>query len=219
MMKKINKKATIILILIVSAITIVLYIGKKDGKNINKVKSVEITEDNSVKSDLSQDDIQPDSAADMQFVQDENTDNSVKEDDFQSVQAVDKIVEDKSNISKEEKDSEQKKQQNTIVSREPNQHNTAPISESIENRNSVENHGQDKPKNESTQSVTVSDASAYIGNGVGALVSAIGNPISKNYASSCIGDGQDGEWIYQGFTVYTYRDTNGNERVEDVIAN
>ena len=34
---------------------------------------------------------------------------------------------------------------------------------------------------------------------------------------SCIGDGEDGIWYYDGFTVYTYRGTDGSERVEDVF--
>lgn len=59
-------------------------------------------------------------------------------------------------------------------------------------------------------------ASQYIGQSTSALVAAIGQPNSKTYASSCIGDGEDGEWYYDGFTVYTYRE-NGSERVEDVF--
>lgn len=59
-------------------------------------------------------------------------------------------------------------------------------------------------------------ASQYIGQSVSALVAAIGQPKNKTYASSCIGDGEDGEWYYDGFTVYTYRE-NGTETVEDVF--
>lgn len=59
-------------------------------------------------------------------------------------------------------------------------------------------------------------ASQYIGQSASALVAAIGEPGSKTYADSCIGDGEDGEWYYDGFTVYTYRE-NGSERVEDVF--
>ncbi len=67
--------------------------------------------------------------------------------------------------------------------------------------------------------VSADTAAAYIGRSTSALVSAIGQPSSKTYATSCIGDGDDGEWYYPGFTVYTYRDPNGSERVEDVLAN
>ncbi len=48
------------------------------------------------------------------------------------------------------------------------------------------------------------------------MIAAIGQPISSSYASSCMGDGEDGELIYSGFTVYTYRDASG-EVVQDVI--
>ena len=44
---------------------------------------------------------------------------------------------------------------------------------------------------------------------------AIGSPSSTDYSSSCLGDGEDGEWRYNGFTVYTYRE-NGAETVTDV---
>lgn len=67
--------------------------------------------------------------------------------------------------------------------------------------------------------VTADTAAAYIGRSTSALVAAIGQPNSKTYATSCIGDGDDGEWYYPGFTVYTYRDPNGSERVEDVLGN
>lgn len=38
------------------------------------------------------------------------------------------------------------------------------------------------------------------------LIEAIGEPISADYASSCLGPGQDGALQYEGFTVYTYRE-------------
>jgi hypothetical protein len=47
------------------------------------------------------------------------------------------------------------------------------------------------------------------------LIAAIGSPNSRSYASSCIGEGEDGELSYNGFTVYTYRE-NGIETVQDV---
>lgn len=50
-----------------------------------------------------------------------------------------------------------------------------------------------------------------------ALIEAIGEPVSSNYVSSCIGDGEDGQLEYEGFTVYTYRDTDGKEAVQDVL--
>ena len=59
-------------------------------------------------------------------------------------------------------------------------------------------------------------AMAYIGRSVSDLIAAIGQPNSRNYAPSCMGDGEDGELLYNGFTVYTYRE-GGVETVEDVI--
>ena len=42
-----------------------------------------------------------------------------------------------------------------------------------------------------------------------ALIQAIGAPVSTDYAPSCLGDGEDGNLYYDGFTVYTYRDATG----------
>jgi hypothetical protein len=44
------------------------------------------------------------------------------------------------------------------------------------------------------------------------LYAAIGSPVSSDYAPSCLGDGDDGNLYYEGFTVYTYRE-NGEETV------
>ncbi len=52
---------------------------------------------------------------------------------------------------------------------------------------------------------------------VEALYEAIGEPIESSYASSCLGDGEDGQLEYEGFTVYTYRDPDGGEAVQDVL--
>lgn len=52
---------------------------------------------------------------------------------------------------------------------------------------------------------------------VDALVEAIGEPVSTTYVSSCLGDGEDGQLEYEGFTVYTYRDADGKEAIQDVL--
>ena len=49
------------------------------------------------------------------------------------------------------------------------------------------------------------------------LYETIGQPLDSAYASSCLGQGEDGELYYDGFTVYTYRDTDGSESVYDVM--
>ena len=58
-------------------------------------------------------------------------------------------------------------------------------------------------------------AAACIDKSVEELYSAIGEPKGSNYASSCLGSGEDGELYYEGFTVYTYRE-NDSEVVMDV---
>ena len=67
-----------------------------------------------------------------------------------------------------------------------------------------------------TPDATKETASAYIGRSVSSLIAAIGQPKGSDYAPSCLGDGEDGELFYDGFTVYTYR-VNGTETVQDVL--
>ena len=57
-------------------------------------------------------------------------------------------------------------------------------------------------------------AQQMIGENLTALTDAIGKPNNESYASSCLGDGEDGELSYDGFTVYTYRE-NGVETIVD----
>ena len=58
-------------------------------------------------------------------------------------------------------------------------------------------------------------AQSYIGKSASSMIAAMGSPISSQYSPSCMGDGEDGELYYNGFTVYTYRE-NGQEKVTDV---
>lgn len=62
---------------------------------------------------------------------------------------------------------------------------------------------------------TAEEASAYIGQDVSSLISALGNPVNRSYAPSCLGEGEDGELNYSGFTVYTYREGD-SEKVQAV---
>lgn len=62
---------------------------------------------------------------------------------------------------------------------------------------------------------TSAQAQGYIGSSASALEGALGAPASKSYAPSCMGEGEDGIWSYDGFTVYTYRE-GGSETVQDV---
>lgn len=72
------------------------------------------------------------------------------------------------------------------------------------------------PPQEESKAPTKADAAAYIGSSKSALINGIGAPNSSSYAPSCIGEGEDGELRYNGFTVYTYRE-NGSETVTDVL--
>ena len=60
-----------------------------------------------------------------------------------------------------------------------------------------------------------SAAQQFVGGSAAAMAAAIGQPNSKSYSSSCLGEGQDGVWYYSGFTVYTYKE-GGNETVMSV---
>jgi len=73
-----------------------------------------------------------------------------------------------------------------------------------------------EPEPEPKPAPTKADAQAYIGKSVSSLIAAIGSPKGSDYAPSCLGDGEDGELFYDGFTVYTYR-ANGTETVQDVV--
>lgn len=59
-------------------------------------------------------------------------------------------------------------------------------------------------------------AQGLVGSDVSSLYAAVGYPVSSSYAPSCLGDGEDGELVYDGFTVYTYRE-NGAETIETVL--
>lgn len=49
-------------------------------------------------------------------------------------------------------------------------------------------------------------AQAFVDQPVDKLIEAIGEPLSKEYTDSCLGDGEDGNLVYDGFTVSTYKE-------------
>ena len=55
----------------------------------------------------------------------------------------------------------------------------------------------------------------YIDRPIEELYEVIGQPLNSDYASSCLGDGEDGLLEYDGFVVYTYREGD-SEVVYDV---
>ena len=60
-------------------------------------------------------------------------------------------------------------------------------------------------------------AQTYIDCEVEELIAEIGEPLESDYASSCLGPGKDGNLVYDGFTVYTYKE-GSSEIVRVVLA-
>lgn len=58
-------------------------------------------------------------------------------------------------------------------------------------------------------------ASTFLDKPLQELIDALGEPLYSEYAPSCLGQGEDGELTYNGFTVYTYREDD-NEVVRGV---
>lgn len=59
-------------------------------------------------------------------------------------------------------------------------------------------------------------ALTFVDKSVEELIDALGEPTGTDYAPSCLGDGEDGELFYDGFSVYTYREGT-TETVTDVF--
>ena len=68
---------------------------------------------------------------------------------------------------------------------------------------------------EKTPEELLATAMEYIGKPVDDLIAVIGEPDDRDYAPSCMGEGEDGNLYYGGFIVYTYRE-NGEETIQDV---
>ena len=62
---------------------------------------------------------------------------------------------------------------------------------------------------------TKADAESYTGKNLSDFTAEYGQPNSSSYSDSCLGDGQDGEHHYNGYTVYTYTE-NGEEKIQGV---
>lgn len=58
-------------------------------------------------------------------------------------------------------------------------------------------------------------AVSLINEDIAKLIEKIGEPKSRDYAPSCLGEGEDGELVFDGFTVYTYK-TAESEIIQDV---
>lgn len=90
---------------------------------------------------------------------------------------------------------------------------SAPASKPAQSKPAVSAPAETKPAEPAKP--TASQASGYVGSSASALESALGAPTSKSYSPSCMGEGEDGIWTYDGFTVYTYKE-GGSETVEAV---
>lgn len=78
----------------------------------------------------------------------------------------------------------------------------------------AESKAESKAETAPAETASLETALKYVGKDVSKLYAAIGKPNSSEYASSCIGDGEDGLLYYNDFTVTTYRE-NGKETVQD----
>lgn len=91
-----------------------------------------------------------------------------------------------------------------------------PVAESTEAQDPAAGSTETAEPAEETGGSLLEIAKGYEGANVDELIAAIGDPNSSDYAPSCLGEGEDGNLYYDGFTVYTYRDTSGAETVNYV---
>ena len=92
---------------------------------------------------------------------------------------------------------------------EPVEESAPPAEESVAPAEESEAPAEEEPS-------PLEAAKAFEGAPLEDLIAAIGEPLSSDYAPSCLGEGEDGNLYYDGFTVYTYRDTDGSETVSYV---
>ena len=84
----------------------------------------------------------------------------------------------------------------------------------VEDENEVQNSSEGEAAPEVNEDKAL--AESMIGEEVSKLIEAIGEPESADYASSCLGPGEDGELQYDGFTVYTYKEGD-SEVIQNVL--
>ena len=92
---------------------------------------------------------------------------------------------------------------------EPVEESAPPAEESVAPAEESEAPAEEEPS-------PLEAAKAFEGAPLEDLIAAVGEPLSSDYAPSCLGEGEDGNLYYDGFTVYTYRDTDGTETVNYV---
>ena len=84
----------------------------------------------------------------------------------------------------------------------------------VEDENEAQNGFEEEAAPEVNEDKAL--AESMIGEEVSKLIEAIGEPDSADYASSCLGPGEDGELQYDGFTVYTYKEGD-SEVIQNVL--
>ena len=84
----------------------------------------------------------------------------------------------------------------------------------VETEDEVQNSAEEEAAPEVNEDKAL--AESMIGEEVSKLIEAIGEPESADYASSCLGPGEDGELQYDGFTVYTYKEGD-SEVIQNVL--
>ena len=84
----------------------------------------------------------------------------------------------------------------------------------VETEDEVQNSSEEEAAPEVNEDKAL--AESMIGEEVSKLIEAIGEPDSADYASSCLGPGEDGELQYDGFTVYTYKEGD-SEVIQNVL--
>ena len=97
------------------------------------------------------------------------------------------------------------------------QETAAPAADSADTAGEPAAEPAEAPAEPATVEEQIALVQSLIDEPIDRLYEAIDYPADSAYASSCLGEGEDGELYYDGFTVYTYRDTDGSETVYDVM--
>ena len=172
------------------------------GSNDTNVENSNSSVNNEISSDTSTGEEQPDEVTENGEA-DKSNDADIKSDPKDEVTETPSGQQNSGNAAS----STQNKPQQSQTPSKPSVSSSGSTSSSANSGNSASSSEKKAP--------TKSDAQAFIGKSASSMIAAIGAPASKSYASSCMGDGEDGELHYSGFTVYTYKE-GSSEKVTDV---
>lgn len=172
------------------------------GSSDTNVESSNSSVNNEISSDTSTGEEQPDEVTENGEA-DKSNDADIKSDPKDEVTETPSDQQNSGNAAS----STQNKPQQSQTPSKPSVSSSGSTSSSANSGNSASSSEKKVP--------TKSDAQAFIGKSASSMIAAIGAPASKSYASSCMGDGEDGELHYNGFTVYTYKE-GSSEKVTDV---